>query len=332
MLRIRRREFITLLGGAVLGRSGLSRSQTPADAGKRPVIGVLALDVSENETGLVTAFLDALAKLGYIDGKTATIVSLYADGEQRMLPMLAGNLARFKPDVIMADTAAPIRAVRRVAPDTPIVGAIMGYPVEQGLIASFSHPGANVTGMAAYVEDMDSKVLGLGMELIPGAKSMGLLLDPEGAAAPLFRRGFQAAANKRGIGLHAAEAHVPNELDPAIRLLADAGVGFMCIPPSGMFNLNMRHIAQTALALRLPTITARPERASGILLSYGIDTRQNYQRAAIYIDKILKGAKPADLPVEFPTKLEMVINIKTAKTLGLAIPTTLLALADEVIE
>jgi putative ABC transport system substrate-binding protein len=329
MLGIRRRQFITLLGGAVLARPGLSRSQTPAGSGKRPVIGILALDASESETGLVTAFLDALAKLGYV---TATIVSLYADGEQRMLPMLAGNLARFKPDVIMADTAAPIRAVRRVAPDTPIVGAIMGYPVEQGLIASFSHPGANVTGMAAYVEDMDSKVLGLGMELVPGAKKMGLLLDPAGAAAPLFRRGFQAAATKRGIGFHAAEAHVPNELDPAIHLLADAGVAFTCIPPSGMFNLNMRHIAQTALALRLPTITARPEKAAGTLLGYGIDPRENYQRAAIYIDKILKGAKPADLPVEFPTKLEMVINMKTAKALDLDVPRTLLALADEVIE
>jgi putative ABC transport system substrate-binding protein len=232
----------------------------------------------------------------------------------------------------MADTAAPIRAVSRVAPDTPIVGAIMGYPVEQGLIASFSRPGGNVTGMASYVEDMDSKVLGLGMDLVPGAKNMGLLLDPEGSAAPLFRRGFQAAANKRGIGFLAAEAHVPNELDPAIRLLADAGVAFMCIPPSGMFTLNIRHIAQAALALRLPTITARPEKVSGILLSYGIDVRQNYQRAAIYIDKILKGAKPADLPVEFPTKLEMVINMKTARALELTIPPTLLAIADEVIE
>jgi putative ABC transport system substrate-binding protein len=328
----RRRKFIAALGGAVLARPGFSRSQTPAAAGRRPVIGVLALDASENETGLVTAFLDALAKLGYVDGKTATVVSLYADGEQRMLRMLAGNLARLKPDVIMADTAAPIRAVRSVAPDIPMVGAIMGYPVEQGLIASFSHPGANVTGMAAYVEDMDSKVLGLGMELVPGAKSMGLLLDPEGAAAPLFRRGFQAAANKRGTGFHAAEAHVPNELDPAIHLLADAGVSFMCIPPSGMFNLNIRHIAQTALAHRLPTITARPEKSEGILLGHGIDPRENYQRAAIYIDKILKGAKPADLPVEFPTKLEIVINMKTAKALGLDVPLALLALATEVIE
>jgi len=329
---MRRRDFITLTGGAVLAGPGLARSQTPTGSGKRPVIGILALDASENQTGLVTAFLDALAKLGYVDGKTATVVSLYADGEQRILPMLAGNLVRLKPDVIMADTAAPIRAVRSAAPDIPIVGAIMGYPVEQGLIASFSHPGGNVTGLAAYVEGMDSKVLDLGMELVPGAKNMGLLVDPEGSAAPLFRSAFQAAAAKQGIGFHAAEAHVPNDLDRAIRQLADAGAAFICIPPSGMLNLNMRHIAQSALAMRLPTITTQPEKAAGILLGYGIDYRENYQRAATFIDKILKGAKPADLPVEFPTKLELIVNMKTAKALGLTVPPTLLAIADEVIE
>src|SRR5262249_49690019 len=162
---------------------------------------------------------------------------------------------------------------------------------------------------------MDSKVLDLGMELVPGAKNMGLLVDPEGSAAPLFRSAFQAAAAKQGIGFHAAEAHVPNDLDRAIRQLADAGAAFICIPPSGMLNLNMRHIAQSALARRLPTTTTQPEKAAGTLLGYGIDYRENYQRAATFIDKILKGAKPADLPVEFPTKLELIVNMKTAKAL-----------------
>ena len=333
MLGIRRREFITVLGGAMLARPGLSRSQSPAGAGKRPVIGILALNASENENGLVTAFLDALAKLGYIDGKTATIVSLYADGDQRLLPMLAGNLARLKPDVIMADSTSTVRAVNGATSDIPIVG-LMAYPVEQGLIASFSHPGGNVTGIAIDVEDMDSKVLGLGMELVPGAKNMGLLVDPDSAATPLSRSAFEAAANKRGIGFHAAEAHLPDELDHAIHRLADAGAEFVCIALSGMFTLNMRHIAQTALDLRLPTITASlvAEKASGVLLGYGIDYRENYQSAAIFIDKILRGAKPTDLPVEFPTKLELVINMKTAKAIGFTIPTTLLAVADEVIE
>jgi putative ABC transport system substrate-binding protein len=268
---MRRREFITLIGGAVVAGPGLSHAQAPASAGKRPVIGILSINSSENENGLVTAFLDALAKLGYVDGKTATVVSLYADGEQRMLPILADKLARLKPDVIMAEAPSPIKAVRSVAPDMPIVGAIMAYPVEQGLIASFSHPGGNVTGMASIVEDMDSKVLGLGMVLVPGAKNMGLLLDPGAPLSLLSRSAFQAAANKQGIGFHAAEAHLPNEFDHAIRLLANAGAAFMCIATSAMFNLNIRHIAQTALALRVPTITAYlpTEKGAGTLLPAG---------------------------------------------------------------
>jgi len=330
---MRRREVITLLGGAVLARPGLGHAQTPAGTGKRPVIGILALNASEKNTGFITGFLDALAKLGYVDGTSATIVSLYAAGEQRLLPMLASNLVRLRPDVIMADTASPIKAVRNAAPRIPIVGAIMGYPVEQGLITSFSHPGGNVTGMAASVENMYGKLVELGLEAVSGAKTMGLLVDPEGSGATLARRDFQAAAEKRGIGFHVAEAHVPDEIDYAIRLLADAGTAFICIAPSSMFNLNMRHIAQSALALRLPTITNNPERSdTGILLRYGVDYSENYQRAATFVDKILKGAKPGDLPVEFPTKLEMVINMKTAKALGIDIPPTLLARADEVIE
>jgi putative ABC transport system substrate-binding protein len=330
---MKRREFIMLIGGAVLARPDLGRAQTPAGAGKRPVIGILALNASENETGFVAAFLDALAKLGYVDGKNATIVSFYAAGEQRLLPILAGNLVRLKPDVIMADTASPIKAVRSAAPGIPIVGAIMGYPVEQGLITSFSHPGGDVTGMAASVENMNGKILELGMEMVSDAKSMGLLIDPGASQSPLDRREFQAAAEKRGIGFHIAEAHVPDELDRAITALTNAGTAFMCVAASSMFNLNMRHIAQTALARRLPTITHNPEKSNtGILLRYGVNYRENYQRAATFVDKVLKGAKPGDLPVEFPTKLEMVINMKTARGLGLTIPPKVFAIADEVIE
>ena len=165
------------------------------------------------------------------------------------------------------------------------------------------------------------------------ARTMGLLVDPRGSAAALIRDDFQAAAQKRGIAFKVAEPHVPAEIDGAMRQLADVHAAFVCIEPISMFNLNLRHIAQTALALRLPTISPRPQKTdTGILLGYGVDYSENYQRAAVFVDKILKGAKAGDLPVEFPTKLEMVINLKTAKTLGLDIPPTLLAIADEVIE
>jgi putative ABC transport system substrate-binding protein len=329
----RRSEFITLLGGAVLARPGPSHAQTPSGATKRPVIGILMLNASDNDTSFVATFLDALASLGYVDGKSATVVSLYATGDQRLLPMLAGNLARLKPDVIMADAASSITAAKSAAPGIPIVGVVMAYPVENGLIASFSHPGGNVTGMTLEVEDMNGKLLGLGMEAVPDAKTMGFLTDPLAFSSALHRRDFQAAAEKRGIGFHTAEAHLPNELDHAIRLLADAGTAFMCIQASSMFTLNLRRIAQIALALRLPTIANHPELTdTGILLQYGVDGQENYRRAATFVDKILKGAKPGDLPVEFPTKLELAINMKTAKALGITVPQTLLVTANKVIE
>ena len=324
-----RREFVAGLGSAA-ARPLAARAQ---QAGKRPVIGILALNASEKDTSFVATFVDSLAKLGYVDGKSATIISLYASGEQRVLPMLAGNLVRLRPDAVMADAASSIKAVMTAAPGIPIVGAVMGYPVEQGLIASYSHPGGTDTGMAAGVEGMNGKLLELGMAVAPGAKSMGLLSDPSSFSHAFDHRDFQITAEKRGIGFHAAEAHAPNEVDGAIRLLADAGSAFVCVAASSMFNLNLGKIAQAALARRLPTVTSNPQKAdTGILLGYGVDYRENYQRAATFVDKILKGTKPGDLPVEFPTKLEMVINLKTAKALGLTIPTNLLVRADEVIE
>ncbi len=330
---MKRREFIALMGGITLLPPISARAQTVGSLSRRPIIGIIALLASENSKGFIATFLQALKKLGYVDGESATIVARYAAGEQKMLGRLASEVVALKPDVILADTASPIKVVKSIAPDIPVVGAIMGFPVEQGLIASFAHPGGNVTGMASNVEDMNGKMLELGMEIIPDTKVIGLLVDPEASVTPLVQRDFEAAAGKQGIRLHAAGAHTPNDLDRAIGELGNAGAGFMCIAPSGMFNLNMRLIAQSALSLHLPTISNHPEKAdTGILLGYGVDYTENYERAALFVDKILRGAKPSDLPVEFPTKVEMFINIKTAKRLGVLVPQSLLATADEVIE
>jgi putative ABC transport system substrate-binding protein len=330
---MRRREFIGLLvAAAAVTWPGFARAQSLAGGVKRPVIGILSIRTSEHDSAIKT-FLDALATLGYVDGKSAIIVARYAAGEQGALPKLADELARLNPDVIMADAPSPIKAAMSAAPNIPIVGATTGSPVRQGLIASFSRPGGNVTGIASQVEDVTAKLLGFGMEMVPDAKHMGLLIDPRADNAAVMRRDFQAAAEERGIGFHTAEAHVPNELDGAIRQLADAGVAFICIAPTGMFNLNLSHIGQTARELRVATITNRPETAdTGILLGYGADPDENFQRAATFVGKILKGAKPGDLPVEFTTKLKMVINLKTANVLGLTVPLTLQAAADEAIE
>jgi putative ABC transport system substrate-binding protein len=325
--QLRRRNFIALLSTLAFAPL-VARAQ-----GKRPTIGVLALNGSEGDPGLVAEFLQRLADLGYVGGKTATIAVRYAAGEQKNLPALAEEIARLKPDVIMADTASPIKAARSAAPGVPIVGAVMGFPIEQGLVASFARPGGNTTGMASNVEGMNGKLIELGKELVPQSSRMGLLVDPGGSAAALMRRSFEAAAKQSGLAFYSAEAHVPAELDRAIRQLADAGSAFMCIEPISMLNLELARIAQIALERRLPTISNRPDPPdTGILLAYGVDYVENYRRAALFVDKILKGARPAELPVEFPTKVELIVNLKTSKALGLTVPPTLLVRADQVIE
>ena len=297
------------------------------------MIGVLALSGSEGAPGLVTEFVQGLAHLGYVGGKTATIAARYAAGEQKSLPVLAEEIARLKPDVIMADTASPIKAARTAAPGVPIVGALMGFPIEQGLVASFARPGGITTGMASNVEGMNGKLIELGKELVPQSTRMGLLVDPGGSGAALMRRSFEAAARESGLKFYAAEAHAPGEIDEAVRHLADAGAAFMCIEPISMLNLEVARIAQIALERRLPTISNRPDQPdTGILLAYGIDRVENYRRAAIFVDKIIKGAQPAELPVEFPTKVQLIVNLKTAKALGVSVPSTLLVRADQVIE
>lgn len=324
--RLRRRDFIALLAAPALAPR-LARAQ-----GKRPTIGVLALNGSETDPGLVAEFLRGLADLSYVDGKTATIAVRYATGEQKSLPALAAEIARLKPDVIMADTASPIKAARSAAPGVPIVGAVMGFPIEQGLIASFARPGGNTTGMASNVEGMNGKLIELGKELVPQSTRMGLLVDPGGSAAALMQRSFEAAAKESGLDFHSAEAHVVGELDAAVGRLADAGSAFMCIEPISMLNLELARIAQIALARRLPTISNRPDPPdTGILLAYGVDYIENYRRAAIFVDKILKGAKPGNLPVEQPVKFDLLFNLKTAKQIGLVIPEKVLARADRVI-
>jgi len=302
-------------------------------AGKRPVIAILSLQ-SQGDNAQIAVFRDALAKLGYADGKSATIVERYASSDPRALPALAAELAALKPDVVMADTASAIKAARDGLRGVPIVGANMSYPVEQGLITSFAHPGGVVTGMASQVENMNAKLIDIALELLPGATSVGLLLNPSATLAALERRDGEAAAQKRSLSFHTAEARAAGELEGAIGALKLAGVSFVMLQPNALFSGARERLAQWAIEARLPTVTTQPSYLleAGILLSYSVGTEDSYRRAASYVDRILKGARPADLPVEFPTQLHLAINMRTAKALGLAVPPQLLAQADQVVE
>jgi putative tryptophan/tyrosine transport system substrate-binding protein len=326
---MRRRDLMALIACATAWPR-LASAQT---ANKLPVIGYLALNVSEQEPELIDAFRDALAGLGYVEGKTATIVGRHAAGNLRALNLLAKQVAALRPDVILADTATPIKAMRAAAPDVPIVGALMGNPIAQGLVASFAHPGGNVTGIAADVEELRAKLLELALEAIAGVKAIGLLRNPEGDNAATLERELRDAAAKHGIALHAADARTPDDIAGAIEQLSQSGAAFFYVQANGVFNSERYRIGQLALARHLPGISDQNRYVpAGLLMSYGVKTVDNYRRAAVFIDKILKGAKPADLPVEFPTRVVLTINLKTAKALGITLSQSLLLRADEVIE
>ena len=323
----RRRDLVLMLVAATITWP-LASAQSQD---KRPVIGVLELNEPDNE--LIRAFLESLEQLGYVDGKTATIVARYAGGNPQALPGLAADLARLKPDVMMADVASPIKAALKAMPGVPIVGAAMGSPIEQGLVTSFAHPGGNVTGVATQVEDINAKILEIASEMIPGAKSFGFLLNPEGDVARIYRRDLQAAADRRKLVLYVAEARVPSDIEGAINALAKARIGFVMVQPNGLFNTERHRIAALALKMHLPAISNTSRNAeAGDLLTYGVTSSESYRRAAFFVDRILKGAKAGDLPIEFPTKVEMAINLKTAKALGITISQSLLLRADQVIE
>jgi putative ABC transport system substrate-binding protein len=330
---MKRRVF--LLSAAAFASPILTHAQPENGAAKRPLIGILAASATAGNDARVEDFVGGLAQLGYVDGKTATIIRRYAEFDLGRLPALAVELAALRPDVIVADTASPIKAARDAAPNTPIVGASMSYPVEQGLIASFAHPGGNITGLAAQVDEMDAKAFELALEIIKDVKSAGLLMNPASALARLERRDAEAAAAKRGISILTAEAQTPREIESAVGALAGAGASFIILQPNTVFIGDRDHIANRAIAAHLPTVTtAEPAMMvrAGIMLSYGVDNAQNYRRAASFVDRILRGAKPSELPIEFPARLSVALNLKTAKALGVTISQSVLLRADEVIE
>jgi putative ABC transport system substrate-binding protein len=328
-----RREFIALIAGAAATWPISVQGQSSPGTIKRPLIGALVLDASEDDSVLFKFYLDALNRLGYVDGKNATIVVRYAGGKPQALPALAAELARLKPDVIMADVSSAIKAVRSAAPDVPIVGASMSYPIEQGLIASFSHPGGNLTGMAGQIDGINSKLIDLALKAVAGVRRIGLLINPEGANVAFERNAFEGAAQQRGIGLEIAEARAPGEIESAVDALAKGGAAIIITQANGLFITERRRIAQLALAKHMPVIATSTQIVeTGYLLTYGTDRAKIYPRAAVFVDKILKGAKPGDLPVEFPTKLDLTVNLKTAKALGIEVPQAMLLLADKVIE
>jgi ABC-type uncharacterized transport system substrate-binding protein len=274
-----------------------------------------------------------LRDLGYIEGRDYALADRYADGDLARLPALAQELVRLVPDVIVAAPGSAVLAARQATASIPIVGVNMNDPVGMGLVANEARPGSNVTGVLVRVPGQAGKQLEIARDAVAGARRIGVLGNLEEASNVLQWRETESAAAKSGVALSLVEVHAADEIGPAFEKFASERAGVVIVLGQVTFVTMRRQIAAFALAARLPTVYSFREHVEdGGLISYGINLRANYRRAAFYVDRILKGEKPADLPVEFPTKVELVVNLATAKALGLTIPSSLLARADEVIE
>ena len=323
MLDLRRREFIALVAGAVAGWPVVAGA---ADA--RPRLAFLGLGPQQN---VHLAFVDGLRRLGYAQGRNLDIDHRYGDVEK--LKPLAQDLIALKPDILVADSPSVAIAFKSVAPTLPIVSLALTDAGIPDLFASYARPGGNVTGMAQSVEGVTGKLVEVALEIIPGARRIGFLSNPRGASMALFAQSVDVAARARGLAVLTEEAAAVGELASAFGRFGNQGAQAVIVPVNGLFLSQGMQIAQLALAERLPTVGAeRRYIEAGLLASYGIDQRESYRRGASYVDRILKGAKPGDLPIEFPSRIELTINLKTAKALGLDLPPSLVTRADEVIE
>jgi putative ABC transport system substrate-binding protein len=301
---------------------------------KIPRVGVLGGQSPETVTSPpIFALREGLRELGYVEGQNIAIEWRWARGKLERLPDLAAELVQLKVDVIVAATTAGAQAAQKATRTIPIVMGFVGDPVALGLIANLARPGGNITGLGVPTAEMAGKRLQLLREVAPTAARIAALRDPGQPGISAELRGTEAAARVLGVQLQVLEARSTGELDRAFAAIARERAAGVLISPSTTLFANRAHIAQLAIKHRLPTSAwVRELTEAGCLMSYGASNSDVARRAAYFVDKILKGAKPADLPVEQPTKFELVINMKTAKELGLTIPPLLLGRADQVIE
>jgi len=319
---MKRRDVLALLGGAV----GFLPVAAYAQPAKIPTVGVLVVG-SPGSDRFWRLFRDDMRELGYVDGKTIRFEFRSDEGQASRLPELAAELVRLKPDAIVAWFTPAATAAKAATNEIPIVMALVGDPVGTGLVQSLSRPGGNVTGMSAA--GTIGKTLDFVREMLPAAHRVAVLVNAPDPFSKPFLAGVQAGGAATGLTIDPIMISNPEELDAAFATLEKNRPDALIVQPS----LPVRRIAQLALEHHLPAACGfRPFVDEGGLLSYWLADGPMYRRAAAILDKILKGAKPADLPVEQPTTFELVINLKTAKALGLTVPQSLLQRADEVIE
>ena len=333
MFDMHRREFVILLGGIAAAPVLWPSTPSAQEAGRPYRIAFLALVPGEDKS-LMTALLQRLRELGYDERTNMRFKYRSAEGHPERLPALAAELLEDKPDILVAGFGTlAAKAAKAATATVPVVFTTVGDPLGAGVVASLARPGGNVTGLTDQARDVQGKRLQLLLELIPGKRDVAVLLNPDTPFSRLALEEAQAAADQAHVHLQVLEARTAEAIVDKIEQGAKAGAAGLLVLEDPLIYSIRGKIAELSARLRLSSIFVYKDSAeAGGLLAYGPDRRHIYRRAAEYVDKILKGAKPADLPVEQPTKFELIINLKTAKALGLEVPPTLLAIADEVIE
>jgi putative ABC transport system substrate-binding protein len=328
---IRRRDFVTLLGGAA-GWPIVARAQQPA----MPVIGLLHAGSPETEPGSrIIAFRRGLNESGYVEGQNVMIEYRWAEGRYDRFSEFVGDLIRRKVSVIVTGATTPASLVAKAATSTiPIIFGVGQDPVKLGLVASLARPGGNATGVNFFIAELAAKRLGLLREMVPGMARLAVLINPTNAAnAEPTVKDVEAAASALGLQIKIFKASTSREIDAVFADIVREHIDALFVAPDPFFNSRRVHLAVLAARRVIPaTYAGREYTEAGGLMSYGSDLADTHRQLGIYAGRILKGAKPADLPVVQTSKLELVINAQTAKTLDLDVPAMLLARADEVIE
>jgi putative ABC transport system substrate-binding protein len=324
---MRRREFITLIGGATAWPLASGAQQQTM-----PLVGFLNAQTAAGYAHLAAAFKQGLNESGFVEGQNVTIEYRWADGHLDQLPELAAELIRLRPDILVG-TGGANAAAMAAAKTIPVVVSFGGDPVKLGYVASLNHPGGNVTGVTIFSAVLEAKRLELMNEILPRGATVGYLYDPDFDFADVGRRNVETAARTIGREVRIVEARKDADLEKAFATLAETHVGGVVLAASALTNNLRDHLLALTTRLKIPAVhESREFVLAGGLMSYGTNVPEVYRQIGIYTGRVLKGEKPADLPVLEPTKFDMAINLRTAKALGIDMPTSILLRANEVIE
>ena len=327
---MRRRDFIAGIAGSSAAWPLAARAQQPA----MPVIGFLSSRSPGKSAGLVAAFRQGLSEAGFVEGQNAIVAFRWAEGHYDRLPALAAELVGLRVAVLFTAGGPPSAFAAKAATQTiPIVFSAAIDPDRIGLVTSLNHPGGNITGMSLFPSELAAKSVQLLKQLLPAATLIGYLVNPSNPSAPVYVSEASTAAKTLGIAIRVLNASTEHDLDEVFASLPNIGINGLAVPAEPFFDSQRDRIVALAARYRVPAIYGLREYAVvGGLMSYGTSLPDTYRRAAIYVGRVLKGENPANLPVMQPINYDLVLNMKTARTLGLRIPEQLLALADEVIE